>query len=227
MEPRDLKNPPVEFEPSLNDTAKSFYEKAVKFTDTFYRSTIEKFRALDFNLLTPEFFFNETIWVIHATGFNAAVVGRMMPRLLNAYGSYNSLSAMTTDQITKLITPICNNPQKIKAVHKNAIILNDGINRLGWPQYKEEALYCPSVLTSLPFIGKVTCYHLARNIGLLDSVKPDLHLIRLASYWRYDSCWSMCNDMRTDNTPLGIVDLILWYYSSTYGTLIFRADGQR
>jgi hypothetical protein len=37
----------------------------------------------------------------------------------------------------------------------------------------------PEDLMKLPFIGKTTCQHLARNIGLQSCVKPDLHLKRL------------------------------------------------
>ncbi|CAL5988300.1 Conserved_hypothetical protein [Hexamita inflata] len=36
-------------------------------------------------------------------------------------------------------------------------------------------------LSRLPYIGPVTCYHLARNIGLSSCVKPDLHLKRLVN----------------------------------------------
>jgi thermostable 8-oxoguanine DNA glycosylase len=31
---------------------------------------------------------------------------------------------------------------------------------------------------NLPFIGGITKYHLARNIGLISCAKPDLHLCR-------------------------------------------------
>src|SRR5204862_28581 len=37
----------------------------------------------------------------------------------------------------------------------------------------------PTWLTRCPYIGPVTCWHLAKNVGM-DVVKPDRHLVRMA-----------------------------------------------
>ena len=73
-------------------------------------------------------------------------------------------------------------------------------------------------LDTLPMIGPVTRYHLARNIGI-DCVKPDRHLIRLASEAGYEmkdpqkGVEAMCRDIQKDigdAEKLGTIDVVLW-----------------
>lgn len=67
-------------------------------------------------------------------------------------------------------------------------------------------------LETLPWIGKITKYHLARNIGI-DTVKPDRHLTRLAKKYGYDSPLEMCIDIqKMISEKLGVIDVILWRY---------------
>lgn len=67
-------------------------------------------------------------------------------------------------------------------------------------------------LGSLPFIGNITKYHLARNLGI-DVAKPDRHLSRLAVIFRYDDVQKMCKFI-SDKTGdrIGTVDVVLWRY---------------
>jgi len=71
-------------------------------------------------------------------------------------------------------------------------------------------------LETLPWIGPITKYHLARNLGM-DCVKPDRHLMRLAKEYGFDNPQTMCEyisekrDMR-----IGTVDVILWRYSNMH-----------
>lgn len=69
-------------------------------------------------------------------------------------------------------------------------------------------------LDTLPFIGKITKYHLARNLGI-DVAKPDRHLVRLAKRFGYDDVQKMCKEI-SDKTGerIGVVDEILWRYSN-------------
>jgi hypothetical protein len=107
-------------------------------------------------------------------------------------------------------------------------LIKKGFEKDGWEKFKKDNLSTPKMLQELPYIGPITCYHLARNIGLLDCVKPDLHLIRLAEHWGFPDCVSMCKTMgEGSGLPLGLVDLAVWYSCSTFGTLSIRKEGQR
>jgi len=96
-----------------------------------------------------------------------------------------------------------------------------------WEAWRQDRLSSPELLRRLPYVGPVTCFHLARNLGMLECVKPDLHLVRMAEHWGYPGCVEMCEDLRPDGMPLGIVDLILWYAASTFGTSGIRRAGSR
>jgi len=88
-------------------------------------------------------------------------------------------------------------------------------------------------LDTLPMIGPVTRYHLARNLGI-DCVKPDRHLVRLAAAFGYGSSEKvndqieivnrMCKDIQQDlgsgpfEERLGVIDVVLWRYCNIYGS---------
>lgn len=90
-------------------------------------------------------------------------------------------------------------------------------------------------LDTLPMIGPVTRYHLARNLGI-DCVKPDRHLVRLAASFGYGSSDHvadqitivnrMCKDIQQDlgDKPvpekLGVIDVVLWRYCNIHGSQI-------
>jgi hypothetical protein len=62
---------------------------------------------------------------------------------------------------------------------------------------------------SLPFIGEITKYHLAKNFGA-DCAKPDVHLVRLASLEATDP-HSLCARLSAESgLRVRTVDLVLW-----------------
>jgi len=228
MEPHKTLDSSIEkFRPSL-DNPKVYFEKALAFTREFYKNEMDQIASVKHDEVSPSFFFREVQWVTHATGFSAKAVGKFFPRLTEAYGPYEELASMSSDEAVARVKTVCNNPQKIKAVHKTAILIKKGFEKDGWEKFKKDNLSTPKMLQELPYIGPITCYHLARNIGLLDCVKPDLHLIRLAEHWGFPDCVSMCKTMgEGSGLPLGLVDLAVWYSCSTFGTLSIRKEGQR
>ena len=229
MEPhKELPASIEKYRPSLHDDPKKYFEKSLEFAKAFYSQEMEAIASTKFDQVTPEYFFREYMWVVHATGFSAKAVGKFMPRLAAAYGDFRDLASEPLDVAAKRVCAVCNNPQKIRAIHQMARIMCKEISSQGWSSYKSKSLCTADKLVNLPYIGKVTCFHLARNIGLLDSVKPDLHLIRMAEHWGFKDCVSMCKEMKgSSDIPLGIVDLVLWYAASTFGTLEIKKEGAR
>jgi len=84
-------------------------------------------------------------------------------------------------------------------------------------------------LQTLPWIGSITKYHLARNIGI-DTVKPDRHLVRLAEQFGFKSPLAMCQAIQKQNVPpiekLGTIDVILWRYCNLTGLYNLAPDIQ-
>ena len=222
--------------PKSSDRPDTYFRKALAFTLKHYSKEMEHISSTKFEGLTPEKFFLECMWVIHATGFNAQVVGQMMPKLIVAYGDWKILGRENRENIIERVAIVCNNPAKIESVQSIAGLMINGSSdtKDGWELFKQERLSSPDKLKELPYIGKVTCFHLARNIGLLDSVKPDLHLVRLAKYWGYQDCIELCKYFQESHEkktgtryPLGIIDLVLWYAASSTGTIDIRKPGER
>lgn len=227
MEPHKNLSGIEEFRPSLKETPQEYFDKAHKFALAYYAEQMRAIASVKFGEVTPEFFFRELIWVVHATGFSAKAVGKFMPRLVQAYGHWDSLGHEDYYKSFERVKLVCNNPQKAKAVHTTAKMMSHDLDDGLWTDFKREKLSTPELLAKLPYIGKVTCYHLGRNIGLLECVKPDLHLIRMAKNWGFQNCEEMCKSVRPNGMPLGIVDLILWYSASTWGTLEIKKEGVR
>ena len=73
-------------------------------------------------------------------------------------------------------------------------------------------------LETLPWIGPITKYHLARNLGV-DCVKPDRHLARLAERFGYGTPDAMCRAIQDElGGRLGTIDAVLWRYCNLRGT---------
>lgn len=65
-------------------------------------------------------------------------------------------------------------------------------------------------LETLPWIGKITKYHLARNLGI-DVAKPDRHLVRLSEKFGFRDVHEMCEYIsKNSDERVGVVDLVLW-----------------
>jgi hypothetical protein len=58
---------------------------------------------------------------------------------------------------------------------------------------------------------------MARNLGI-DTIKPDLHLERMAEVWGYKNPFDLCNDIQhLTGEKLGIIDIVLWRYCNLTG----------
>lgn len=215
--------------PELSDGPFKYFEKARKFTFDNYSDEVVRISSTNFKEVESRTFFHEYMWTVHTTGFSAKAVGKFFPRLVEAYNSIELLAYESEEETLDRVLKVCNNRQKAIAVKKMATLIRDKVDLMGWQTFRDTELCTPELLTKLPYIGKITCFHLARNIGLLDSVKPDLHLIRMARFWGFQDCIEMCKSIQSENPdlPLGIIDLVLWYGASTFGTIEIKADGDR
>lgn len=64
-------------------------------------------------------------------------------------------------------------------------------------------------LECLPWIGKITKWHLAKNLGA-DTPKPDRHLVRIATKYG-TNCFELCRRLAGETGyRVATVDLIIW-----------------
>lgn len=62
---------------------------------------------------------------------------------------------------------------------------------------------------SIPWIGDITKWHLAKNLGV-DCAKPDVHLERVAAHYRTTTA-ALCSALATaSGDRVATVDLVIW-----------------
>lgn len=73
-------------------------------------------------------------------------------------------------------------------------------------------------LDTLPMIGEITKFHLARNLGM-DVAKPDRHLVRLMEKFEFKDVQEMCTYIsRRTGDRVGVVDVVLWRNANLNGS---------
>ena len=128
--------------------------------------------------LSESEFLQECAWVVTCSGMKEAVVRKLFPRISVAFKLWKSADTIVRHKEvcrTKGLS-IFGHGGKIAAILANCEkVANSGFDNIlegireGGPEY----------LMTFDFIGPVTCYHLAKNIGL-QVVKPDRHLVRIS-----------------------------------------------
>lgn len=154
-----------------------------------YQSEINWCRDMtDISACTAEKFFEQYVWCVLNAGMKEQVAAKIYARYFETQ-----------------------NPETIGHLGKRAAI-EEGAREYAW-WFEELKTNSDKIeyLQSLPWIGPITKYHLARNIGI-DCVKPDRHLVRLAKYYGFDSPLKMCEEIQrfVPYERLGTIDVILW-----------------
>jgi hypothetical protein len=113
----------------------------------------------------------------------------------------------------------------IHNAHKRAAISEALLHHQEWLHWIKHYVrvgsgYAEIYIDSLPMMGPVTRYHLARNIGI-DCVKPDRHHLRLAQRFGYETPLKMCQAIQSEiggSEKLGTIDVVLWRWCNLYGS---------
>jgi hypothetical protein len=137
-------------------------------------------------------FSDEATWVILNSGMKEQIARQIWNRIQEAWSNKKPTSSAFGHQgKVKAIDYIRKNKQEI------------------FEQYVD-CLDQLEFLESLPFIGKITKYHLAKNLGM-DVVKPDRHLVRIAKQYNFDDCFKMCQYLRSETgDKLSLIDMVIW-----------------
>jgi hypothetical protein len=139
----------------------------------------------------PIVFRNEAIWVILNSGMKAQIARLIHTRIWQAVVDGRDIS-----EVFKHIG-------KVKAIKQ---ILSDYNSMFdGYLKASHKIEY----LQEIPFIGSITKYHLAKNLGH-DCVKPDRHLVRIAKTYGMN-CEDMCEQLSKETSDkVSVVDIVLW-----------------
>jgi hypothetical protein len=167
---------------------------------------------VSFDELSAQGFLSELGWVIINSGFRASVARKVWPGVRDAFRGFENLEIVSCapSGFAGAALRHFGNLNKINAIA-------DAVNRVyreGWDKLKARIAKDPiKTLREFQYIGPITSYHLAKNIGF-PVAKPDRHLMRLASLAGYDDVQTFCNDIANetgDTVPL--VDMVLWRFA--------------
>jgi len=154
----------------------------------------------------------EQAWVVLSSGMRATVVAGLFDRVSGAFCDWDpdGIQENPSRCIAEAMHAFAH-AGKLSAIAANCLMLSeDGLE----PWKRALLAHGPPWLMRFRYIGPVTCWHLAKNIGL-DVVKPDRHLVRMARASGMRDVTSFCSlfaQMTGDR--LAVVDLVLWRYAT-------------
>lgn len=172
---------------------------------------VETQRNASLHRLTESEFLRESAWVILCSGFRESVVRRIFDFVSLCFCDWESASTISESGTlcVKSARGRFRNERKLQAILDIAC----RVQRTGFPAFKAAVIADPvGELRRLPYIGPITVWHLAKNLGL-NVAKPDRHLARLAVRLRYRDAAQLCAAVAEASCEkTNVVDLILWRY---------------
>jgi hypothetical protein len=159
----------------------------------------------------------EAAWVVLCSGFSERVVRRRFDAISLCFCDWLSAEYIVTrgDRCWSTAMSVFGSARKITAILRIcSFVYEQGFDSLS-SRIRANPIH---ELGQLPFIGPVTSYHLAKNLGI-DVVKRDRHLVRLALYLGFESPEEMCAKVgRQIGEPVSVVDVVLWRYCTLSNT---------
>lgn len=233
MEPRVISLEHWHHNPPPLTSVDAYYDHAYRMVSDFYLDVLKHYRALKPEDVTPELFLREYVWCVFASGFSSTVLAQKFEELHACYADAflidGELLVKDFEWRWERVRHIIANRKKHECVYLTVRLLTrfyfEHIGSDWWAEFKRTYLATADTIEGLPYIGPITKYHLARNLGI-DAVKPDRHLTRLAAHFSFDSPLSMCSYLAgMHNERIGVIDLVLFYAGSTWGTNALEEAG--
>lgn len=181
--------------------------------DEGYEDEILWQSRLCFNDLTESTFFRELAWVILTCGMKESIIRDRFEAFSNCFFNWSSAKKIVgnKEKCTRESLKIFNNPAKISAIINAASI----IDSIGFVRLKQKIANNPiETLRGFSYIGPVTAFHLAKNIGL-QVAKPDRHLVRIARMEKYHDVQTFCSDIsKLSGDSIPVVDIVFWRFAT-------------
>ncbi|OPX61892.1 hypothetical protein [Methanoregula sp. PtaB.Bin085] len=181
--------------------------------DEGFQDEISWQSTLCFNDLNETTFLREIAWVILTCGMKESIIRNRFEDISRCFFQWSSAQKILSnrEKCQRSALKIFNNEQKIAAI----LYAADQINNIGFKTIKRKIQSNPiTFLQTFDYIGPVTVYHLAKNIGL-PVAKPDRHLVRIATQENYPDVQSFCGDIsRMSGDPIPVVDIVFWRFAT-------------
>jgi len=170
-------------------------------------------------------FLRESAWTVLSAGFREVIVRRLFVPFCAAFLGMESAAVINANRARcrRDALKVFNNHRKVTAILDIASIVDDmGFERIRRKIEQDDVRF----LQTLPYIGSITAFHLAKNLGL-PVVKPDRHLQRIADAAGFSSPLELCQLISNYlGDPVQVVDVVLWRYATLFSdyVVVFAAS---
>lgn len=168
---------------------------------------------LSFRNVSESDFLREMAWVVLSAGFRENVLRKRFSAISESFLDWSSARDIfhAKHECRTRALQVFKHEKKIDSILRTSeLTAQIGFASLK-SQIENEGV---EFLKQLPFIGPVTAFHLAKNLGL-EVVKPDRHLMRTAKAAGFDCPTSMCKAIaEVIAEKLSVVDLVIWRYAT-------------
>lgn len=167
-----------------------FYSLVLKLIDAGFSNEIAWQRNLK-PCDNAQIFLYETCWVILNAGMKEQIARKIWQRIQIAWK--NNID----------ILEVFKHKGKVNAIN----FLKNNYKLLFKKYLKAENKI--EYLKTLPYIGNITCYHLAKNLGY-DCFKPDRHIVRIANKYNLTPekfCKKISN---LTKEKISVIDIVFW-----------------
>ncbi len=161
---------------------------------------------------TEQDLLREAAWVVLCSGFRESYVRRVFDYISLCFCDWESAKEISRNKFVCIESakPQFRNQRKLDSI----VAIADKICDIGFDRISTELYSDPiGTLQMFPFIGPITSWHLAKNLGF-NVAKNDRHLARLATANGYSDAHSLCGAISKATGELtGIIDVVLWRYA--------------
>ena len=179
---------------------------------------------LSFKKIEESDFLREAAWVVLGSGMREAVVRRKFDEFSRAFLGWESAAAIVENKAFCRVTALScfAHTRKIDGI----LAIADHVAAVGYTSVRRSIEDVGlEYLERFPFIGPITRYHLAKNIGL-DVAKPDRHLVRISKASGFSSAELMCRTIADlVGEKVAVVDIVLWRFATFNGNYINMFSG--
>lgn len=194
--------------------AKKLFLTALQYCDKHHPRELEWAEAVSadtFKNIKSKKFLRHYCWVVYASGYSANNLETIFPRLETSFEDFD-ITALSKMKSIKPVLKVFNLPRKANNFLDGAKM----IAKEGFGTYKKRLKKGGiEALEELPGIGRITKFHLAKNIGLADTVKPDRWLERAARKCKAASVEELVDYLSEKfESSRHVVDVVLWRYGT-------------
>jgi|HubBroStandDraft_6_1064221.scaffolds.fasta_scaffold637766_2 hypothetical protein len=153
----------------------------------------------------------EAAWVILCSGFRESTVRRVFDYVSLCFCDWDSAAAIVES------CPACHlaarasfrNTAKLFAI----VEIARRVDVIGFDSLKRSIVSDPiATLRQFPYIGPVTVWHLAKNLGF-NAAKPDRHLTRISKRLGFGGPEQFCATIAdASGEAVKVIDLVVWRY---------------